>query len=402
MLNVTETRHPLDRMQAILDACVNITSQLDLATVLQMIADSAREVAGADYAALGLVGKDGLIVQFITSGLTKQQRELIGEPPRGHGLLGVLIRQGKPLRVPKISADPRSCGFPPNHPPMSSLLGVPVEVHNHVVGDLYVTDKIGADEFNEDDELWLSIFARQAAVAVQNANLYRQKEEFLSMTAHDLRAPLSAIKLSAGLLETSLPPNVPPALKQLAANIGRNSERLNDLLNDLLEITRLEHGNIRLKTERLELGELVAATLHTLSPLFAEKEQEVRLDRTPHLLWLYADRARLQQVFVNLLTNANKYTPLRGHIEISFALQGGKVIITVADNGQGIPPDEQAHIFDRYYRRPVHDAANPILGSGLGLPIARMLLELHGGHIRVESTPGAGSRFMVELPLSEN
>jgi len=551
-------------LEALSKATLAISSELDLETVLQIIANNAREFANANYAAMGIVNDQGLITSFITSGISKEQREKIGEPPSGHGLLGVLIKQGKPLRVHDMSKDPRRSGFPPNHPPMISLLGVPVSVQGRVVGDLYVTDKIGSDEFSEDEEWWLTLFARQAAVAVVNAQLYKaarqarqraetlteltgtlnrsfkleelflqinraasqllelpasalylldrqrtrfeleaqvgldekadekfflplhrsiagkvlesgqsifvqdtsvleqiyflplqgkrlpgallvvpirqanrvsgvievysaqprhfspeeislleafagqaalaldkaqlyqQHEEFLSMTAHDLRAPLTAIKLSAGLLETSLPSDLPPALKNLASNISRNSERLNNLLEDLLELTRLEQGRVQLRPEKLELGEAIAATVHTLLPLFEEKGQIFKFERLEQTQWLWADRRRFEQVLVNLLVNAHKYTPAGSLIQIKLLVASNWLTIGVQDNGPGIPLDEQQHIFDRYYRLATDE---PSSGSGLGLPIARLLVELHGGQLWVESAPDKGSTFYFKLPL---
>jgi signal transduction histidine kinase len=561
----------IGRLQAISNAFVAITSELDLDVVLQKIADTAREVGRATYAAMGVVDENGSITSFLTSGLSQEQRELLGEPPRGHGLLGVLIKQGQPLRVPVISEDPRSCGFPPNHPIMISLLGVPVSVQGRIIGDLYLTDKIGGAEFTAEDEWWLTIFARQAAIAIENAHLYKkarvaqqraqvlaeltsqlnqsvqpqelfqqitqaastllelpaaalylldptrsrfdfeaevglrkltrhnidnslpiknsvagqvlekgtavriedkaelqimefirlangdrpksmlmipirranlvngvisvygsgprkfsaeeegllqafadqaalalekaqlyqQKEEFLSMTAHDLRAPLTAIKMSAGLLQANLPSDLAAPLIQLASNIGRNSERLNTMLEDLLDFSRLEQGRITLKLERLELAEALAAAVHPLAPLFEEKNQAIELQRPTQELWVLADRNRLEQALVNLLINANKYTPAGGSVKISFALEPGFVTVQLSDSGPGIPKDEQSLIFSRYYRRAVHDQSRIATGSGLGLPIARSLVELHKGQLWVESEPGQGSTFKVKLPLDE-
>src|SRR5437762_3305199 len=124
------------------DALAALAAERSLNRVLQRIADLAREVVGARYAALGLADSAGRIYDFITSGLTPQERAAIGPLPRGHGLLGVLIREGRPVRLPTIGHDPRSSGFPPNHPPMAALLGVPITLGNQILGDLYITDKL--------------------------------------------------------------------------------------------------------------------------------------------------------------------------------------------------------------------------------------------------------------------
>ncbi len=556
------------QLQITANAFVAITKELELNKVLQSIADSARLVANSKYAALGIVNEQGVITSFITSGLSKEEREAIGDLPRGHGMLGILIKEGRPLRVHDISKDPRRHGFPPNHPMMTSLLGVPVSIQGNIVGDLYLTDKIGKPEFDDEDEWWLNLFARQAAIAIVNARLYNetrqaqlqaqtlaeltgslnqftqplelfqqiskatcrlldlpsaavflldekadrfplqtgiglrnnnpedvflpingsiagqvllkgapiavpdlsqlaelfvpylgsgqlphsalvvpikqygkingvieaysntsrnftiseialleafaanatlalekaqlfeQKEEFLSMTAHDLRAPLTAIKMSIGLLSASLPENFPPLLLQLVGNISRNSQRLDNLLEDLLDLNRLEHGNVQLKLAHLEVGEIIASVVSTLTPLFEEKSQKLIFIPSEQKYRLLADQRRMEQILVNLLVNANKYSPEGGKVEISLE-QGkeGRVNIKISDDGPGIPFEEQGMIFNRFYRRPVHEQGTKISGSGMGLPITRNLVELHGGKIWVESEPGQGSTFFVQLPL---
>jgi len=140
---------------AALDVAVQgISGVLELDPVLQLIVDRVRELAEAEYAALGIVDAEGSIERFITSGLDAAERERIGPPPRGRGLLGLIIREGETFRVADIATDPRRYGFPPNHPEMHSFLGVPVTVKGHTVGDLYLTNKRGAPEFSEDDRRW--------------------------------------------------------------------------------------------------------------------------------------------------------------------------------------------------------------------------------------------------------
>jgi signal transduction histidine kinase len=387
------------RLEALSNAILAISTVSDLNAVLQSIADNARQFGNSAYAALGIVNEQGVITAFITSGISQQDREKIGEPPTGHGLLGVLIKQGKPLRVKDMSKDARKSGFPPHHPPMTSLLGVPVSVQGRIVGDLYLTDKIGADEFSEAEEWWLTLFARQAAVAVEKARLAQYKEEFLSMIAHDLRAPLTAIKMSAGLLEASLPHDLPPALIRLASNLKRNSERMSGMLEDLLELTRLEQGQVQLKWERLEMGEVAAAMVASLLPVFEEKQQTLLYERPSQEHWLRADRHRLEQVLVNLLINAHKYTPSGGKVHLKLEQAVENLLISIIDTGKGIPPEEQPRIFNRFYRRLVDEQNMETSGSGLGLPIARQLIELHGGKLWVESVVGEGSTFFIKLPL---
>jgi GAF domain-containing protein len=165
------------------DALAALAAERSLNRLLQHIADLAREVVGARYAALGVSDSSGRIQEFITSGLTPRERAAIGPLPRGHGLLGVLIREGRPVRVPAIGQDPRSSGFPPNHPSMHSLLGVPISLGGRILGDLYLTDKLTGEQFDDDDERLALLLARHAAVAIENANLNDRLERRLAQVS---------------------------------------------------------------------------------------------------------------------------------------------------------------------------------------------------------------------------
>jgi PAS domain S-box-containing protein len=159
-------------LAAINTSLASIVRALEPAEILQTIVDAARELVHAQYAALGVTDSHGHITEFITSGISAEQRAAIGPLPQGHGLLGVLIRDAQPLRVPVIADDPRSQGFPPNHPSMTSFLGVPMLSRGRAVGDAYLTDKIDAEAFSDDDERAVTILADHAAVAIENAHLY--------------------------------------------------------------------------------------------------------------------------------------------------------------------------------------------------------------------------------------
>jgi PAS domain S-box-containing protein len=155
-------------------AIIAITGELALETVLDRIVDLARAVAGAKYAALGVPNESGDLESFITSGLTKEEEERIGNPPRGHGVLGALIRERRTIRIPVLSDHPASVGFPPNHPPMTSFLGLPITARGKVLGNLYLTEKRFAPEFTEEDARLVELLARHAAVAIDNARLYEE------------------------------------------------------------------------------------------------------------------------------------------------------------------------------------------------------------------------------------
>jgi two-component system, NarL family, sensor histidine kinase DevS len=162
-----------DRTRALVEAGIALSSELSLDAVLQKLVETAADLTGARYAALGVLDPSGeQLERFVTAGIDEEVRAAIGDLPRGRGILGVLIRAPQPLRLHDLQADPRSVGFPPNHPPMQTFLGVPVNLRGVVYGNLYLTEKAGGADFDDDDEATVVLLAGQAAVAIENARLY--------------------------------------------------------------------------------------------------------------------------------------------------------------------------------------------------------------------------------------
>jgi two-component system, NarL family, sensor histidine kinase DevS len=162
-----------NRLRALVEAGVSLTAELSLDPVLQRLVEAAAELTGARYAALGVIDPSGhALERFLTTGVDDETRAAIGDPPHGRGILGVLIHEAVPLRLHDLGEDPRSVGFPPNHPPMRTFLGVPIHLRGVAYGNLYLTEKKGGRDFTEEDEELLSLLASQAAVAIENARLY--------------------------------------------------------------------------------------------------------------------------------------------------------------------------------------------------------------------------------------
>ena len=161
------------RLRALFESSVALTSELSLDTLLQKLVESAASLTGARYAALGVIDESGSgLERFVTTGVSRETHEAIGELPHGRGILGVLISEARPLRLHDLTRDPRSVGFPPNHPPMKSFLGVPIMLRGVAFGNLYLSEKQSGDDFSEEDEEIVTLLASQAAVAVENARLY--------------------------------------------------------------------------------------------------------------------------------------------------------------------------------------------------------------------------------------
>jgi len=167
------TARETDRLRTLLETGIAISSELSLDAVLERIVEAAAALTGARYGALGVIDRTGMALErFITTGVDEQTRAAIGDPPRGRGILGVLIREAKTLRLRDLQDDPRSVGFPPNHPEMHDFLGVPILLRGVAYGNLYLTEKRCGGEFTEEDEELVTLLASQAAVAVENARLY--------------------------------------------------------------------------------------------------------------------------------------------------------------------------------------------------------------------------------------
>ncbi len=237
--------------RALLDAVVAISSDLDMHSVLDRIVTAARELTGAQYGALGVLGNAGGLVEFITVGLTDAQRAAIGPIPRGHGILGLLIDHPDPLRLRHLQEHPRSYGFPPNHPPMQRFLGVPVRIRGTVFGNLYLTDKADGEDFTEQDELLVSALARAAGFVIENARTYAQSErrrQWLEAQAHvaDALQPPIAVEdalhqIAAGVRRVSGATGVAvvqhdrDGALQVSAIVGQEGDTLPRLVRDVEE-----------------------------------------------------------------------------------------------------------------------------------------------------------------------
>jgi PAS domain S-box-containing protein len=231
--------------------------------------------------------------------------------------------------------------------------------------------------------------AREAAEASNRA-----KDEFLAMLAHELRNPLFAVRNAIEVARRQ-------ESREEALALGkRQVDQLARLVDDLLDVARIQSGKIELLRERVDVGHVVGRALEAMGSLPERQPQEVTIRIEPQLV-VEGDPARLEQVFTNLLSNATKYTPARGHIELSAAREGKDAVVRVRDDGVGIAAELLPHVFDLFAQgtQGLDRAAG---GLGIGLTVTRRLVELHGGRVEARSAgPGTGAEFEVRLPLSE-
>ena len=227
--------------------------------------------------------------------------------------------------------------------------------------------------------------------------LDRLKEELFANVSHDLRTPIATIKASIEVVLENEPPGLAEPLHRLLDNIHRESDRMATLVDDLLDLTRLQAGRLRLRTAPSDLQALVRRLARTVEPLAERRGQRLVIDLPKRPIVATVDAERLERALLNLLVNAHRYGCDGGLIRLALRRRRREILFTVADDGPGIAEEDQPRIFERFYR-PRTEAARRVQGSGLGLPIAKAMVELHGGRIWLESRAGEGATFHIALP----
>ena len=373
---------------ALHDAGLGILGELDLETLLQRVVDRARALVGARYGALSLLGEGGGIEAFITAGITAQEREQIGPVPVGHGLLGVVLTEGEPLRLADLSRDPRSVGFPPHHPPMRSLLAVPIVSRGAVLGNLYLTEKEGEPTFDVDDEETLGRFATLAALAIENARLHRQvralavteEREWIAREMHDSLAQVLGYV------------NAKAQAAQLLLGNGQE-ERAAAQIGQLAEAARAAYADVRegILGLRTSLGDQ-QSFVETLEAYLARWQEQsgmgVELIVSPPERidsgLAPAAEVQLLRIIQEALANVRKHAGARqARVRLEHAPDG--VSATVEDDGAGFAPEALGRS-DR---------------PRFGLATMRERAEAVGGEFEVISAPGGGTRVAVRLPAEQ-
>jgi PAS domain S-box-containing protein len=333
-------------------------------------------------------------------------RQILLEP-EGASLGATALRRREPLLVSEldqgvleaITQDPEHLAAMRALSPRS-LIATPLFARGRALGVLLfgaVTRSYGEDSLRQAKEL-----ASRASAAIENARLFeaaqqalRGRDEVLRVVAHDLRNPLNAIGLSAhGLAKGGLDP---AGVQKRAEGILRSSARMGRMIEDLLDVARIEAGKLALARAALSPDELLEAMIEAERPLALAAGLSLELTPGGSLPQVRADRDRLGQVLENLIGNAIKFTPAGGRITVEAKEAPGEVVFSVADTGVGIPPEQEARLFDRFWQARPTDRR----GAGLGLAICKGIVEGHGGRIWVASTPGQGSTFSFSVPTTQ-
>ena len=369
-----------DRM--LIEAGLTLAAELDLDTVLEHIVDLAIQITGATYGALGVLGADRRIERFITKGISDEDRQRIGAPPTGHGILGVLIEDKEPLRLPDLTKHPRSYGFPPNHPPMHSFLGAPLSALGRIYGNIYLTDKRGADAFTDDDEAAVVVLATQAGVAIENARLYAETQqaqqelrrlevleerERIAKELHDgVIQSLFAVGMGLqGAAALAHDPEIAARLEYAVEDIDRAIRDLRNYIFGLrpgiLADRQLDEAIRKLCADAEERSGVVIVSV-------VDEEAAAEL----------ASRAGdVVQVVREMLSNVERHAAAIT-CRVSLRSAAGAIELEVDDDGQGFDVDAPH--------------------TGMGLTNLEARVESMGGTFRLTSTPGEGTTVTVRWP----
>lgn len=381
--------------RALVEAGLALGSALSLANVLQILADVARELVGARYAAIGVINAESTgLSDFITSGIPAEARARIGALPQGKGILGLLITDARPLRLRDLRDHPASVGVPANHPPMRSFMGVPVVAGGRVFGNLYVTEKIGADEFTEDDLGLLEVLATQAAVAIDNARLRAGGDRLVSAASHALGNALAGVRLWAGTLLQS-PPTSQDEWIEGVRRIAGGAAQTTRLVEDLVALTEIQEGTVKLHPARVDVAEVVRhAALDVRTEIDAAGVELDIHGGGPLVAELDAKRTR--QVVVNLVAHAVAMSPELSRVTVaSTETSDGGVEVRVGDSGPPVSGEETEALFDPQVIAGVHARGR---GFGFELAVSRQLARLMGGDITATGRPEGGALFTLRLP----
>ncbi|MEM8960281.1 MAG: GAF domain-containing sensor histidine kinase [Acidobacteriota bacterium] len=369
---------------ALRNAGMAIASELSLDTVLQKVVEESRRLLDTRYGALSVMDGDGRIAAFVTTGVDDETRARIGSPPSGHGLLGVTLHEGESLRVEDIESDQRAVGLPPNHPPMHSLLAVPVIGRGTFRGNLYLSEKEDGTPFDDDDELMLEQFATQAAIAIDNAELHLRVRS-LAMAEERLRL---AHEMHDGQAQVLAYVNTKAQAVREFLRRGKDDEAQAQL-EQLAAAARQVYDDVRegilgLRTASDAQGDLAAAVrsyLEQWRDQCDDIEVDTRIDDVAplrpdvELQWL--------RIFQESLSNVRKHARAN-KVEVALGVDADRLVAKVCDDGVGFDPDALSA-----------RGARP----RFGLATMRERAGTIGADLEIDSQPGDGTQVTISLPL---
>jgi len=412
-----ETREALDQQKASAEVLGTISSSIaDTRPVFEIILEScARLFAGHD-SSICLVGDDGLIHLAAHRGESAEElSRLFPLPLSRESGTGSAILERRVMHYPDVFG---GADVPPyvrrsgEKTHFKSVVFAPMYWEDRGIGAIVVGRKF-AGAFSDKQIALLKTFADQAVIAIQNERLFREiqeksaqlevankhKSEFLANMSHELRTPLNAIIGFSEVLSERMFGEVNEKQAEYLKDIHESGRHLLSLINDILDLSKIEAGRMELELSSFHLPTALSNAMTLIRERAQRHGIQLGLEIDEQLGEVDADERKFKQIMLNLLSNAVKFTPDGGKVEVSAKRANGALEVAVCDSGIGIAPEDQALVFEEF-RQVGRDGTRKAEGTGLGLALTRRFVELHGGAIRLESTPGRGSTFTVRLPLS--
>jgi len=386
----------------------SVYKSLNIDEILQKVTDATTKLTGAAFGAFFYNHEDKhgeSYMLYTLAGAPKQAFEKFGMPRNTEIFHATFSGEGI-VRSDDITKDARygknspHNGMPKGHLPVVSYLAVPViSQSGNVLGGLFFGHP-EPGKFTREHEQLVTGVINQAAVALDNARFYEQvqtlnakKDEFIGMASHELKTPITSLKGYLQIFEKAIPDN--DKNKAFINKAVQQVNKLSGLISDLLDISEIETGKLPLDFTDFELKQLVKETIELIQ--YSSRSHHIEFNCSQDEIWLHADRQRIEQVVINLISNAIKYSPGTDRVIVTLSATRGKVRFAVKDFGMGINEDQYERIFSRFYR--VDELAPHISGLGIGLYISKEIINRHNGVINVKSEYGKGSVFTFEIPL---
>ena len=402
----------IQRMERLLEMSRKLSASLELEPFLQSILAAASDLTGSETASILAPEEGGEQLRFLA--LPWFHRDLLKsiKVPLQTSLAGWVFEQGQPVIIPDVAAEPRHFKGADTAADFitHSLMAVPVTFQGGKLGVLEVVNKTGKAHYTEEDLTIVETLASQAAIAIQNTSLLNEvrksqeqmvrlnlmKSDFIAITSHELRTPLGLILGHASFLRDVIQPDYQAQMD----TIVRNAMRLKEIIDSISNMDNAERGTASLRNRVFSIQHIVEDVLASFNQNMEEKNITVRVDQGQADLLVEGDAAKISIALSNMVKNAFDFTDPGGHVDISVEQTAGYVKVSVIDDGIGIPEKDLAHIFERFYQVESH-LTRKHGGMGLGLSIARVMVEMHGGRIWVESVEGKGSNFSFILPVTQ-
>jgi signal transduction histidine kinase len=402
-----------ERLERLLESSRTLSSTLELGPLLQSIVEVAMELTDSEAVSILLYDAATAELRFETvPGVQGTDLQKLSVPLE-NSVAGWIFTHTKPMVVQDAATDPRVYRKVDRalHFQTRSLLGLPLRIRAETIGVIEAVNKRGSAHYTEDDLQVLETLAAQAAIAIENARLLarlqeanaelmrldRMKSDFIAIASHELRTPLGLILGHATFLKEVVPPDYAEQMDVII----KGSMRLKSIVEDMSTISHKEEGQSRVRRELFSMTKLVIDAVSRFQESAVEKQIELGCDVPENdPLMIEADREKIEVALGNLVRNAITFTDSQGQVGLKAESEGGYVKVFVVDTGIGIPAGEVDRIFDRFYQVESH-LTRRHGGMGLGLSIAKAMVEMHNGQIWVESKEGTGSLFCIILPVNE-